>query len=241
VVVVNGTQITATTAAHAAGAVTVVVTNQDGQSGSLANGYTYSTTVVIGFAQVAAATPQSAQVVPVAFPGAQTAGDLNIVVVGWNDTTSAVSSVVDSQGNTYTRAIGPTSGNGVQQSIYYAKNIVAGSNTVTVTFNKSARFPDVRILEYTGISTLDVTAGATGKSKSASSGAATTTSANELIFGAGTTTGGFSGAGTGFTARIITSDKDIAEDMVVSTSGSYSAAAPLVSNAAWVMQLATFK
>src|SRR5207302_1271219 len=33
--------ITATTAAHAAGAVNVVVTNTDGQSGTLANGYTY--------------------------------------------------------------------------------------------------------------------------------------------------------------------------------------------------------
>src|SRR2546422_5125294 len=41
VVVASSTQITATTAAHAAGAVNVVVTNPDTQTGSLTNGYTY--------------------------------------------------------------------------------------------------------------------------------------------------------------------------------------------------------
>src|SRR5215472_8246609 len=243
VVVVSASQITATTGAHAAGVVNVVVANSNGQGGSLSNAYTYSSTAAIGFVQVAAATPTSAQVLSVTFPGAQTAGNLNIVVVGWADTTSTVSSVVDSQGNAYSRAVGPTSGNGVQQSIYYAKNIVAGGNTVTVTFNKVASYPDVRILEYDGLDAngpLDATAGAVGNSSSASSGPATTTSSNELIFGAGTTAGGFSGPGAGFTVRLITSDVDIAEDKVVSTNGSYSAVAPL-DGAAWVMQMATFK
>ena len=41
VTVVNSTTITATTAAHTAGAVNVVVTNSDGQAGTLTNGYTY--------------------------------------------------------------------------------------------------------------------------------------------------------------------------------------------------------
>ena len=41
VVVVSSTSITATTPAHAAGAVTVTVSNPGGQSGSLANGFTY--------------------------------------------------------------------------------------------------------------------------------------------------------------------------------------------------------
>ena len=50
----------------------------------------------------------------------------------------------------------------------------------------------------------------------------------ELIFGAGTTTGGFSAAGTNFVNRIITSpDGDIAEDRLVTTTGSYSATARL--------------
>jgi glucose/arabinose dehydrogenase len=44
VVVVNSTTITATTGAHAAGTVNVVVTNTDAQTGTLTNGYTYSAT-----------------------------------------------------------------------------------------------------------------------------------------------------------------------------------------------------
>ena len=41
----NSTTITATTAAHAAGAVDVVVTNTDAQNGTLSQGYTYTTPV----------------------------------------------------------------------------------------------------------------------------------------------------------------------------------------------------
>ncbi len=41
--VVSSTSITATTPAHAAGAVSVVVTNTDAQAGTLTNGYTYTT------------------------------------------------------------------------------------------------------------------------------------------------------------------------------------------------------
>ena len=56
------------------------------------------------------------------------------------------------------------------------------------------------------------------------------------------TTGGFSTAGTGFTARIITNpDADIAQDRTVTTAGAYTATAPLSGSAAWLMQIATFK
>ena len=63
------------------------------------------------------------------------------------------------------------------------------------------------LLEYSGLdpaNPLDVKAGAAGSGTSASSGAATTTSANDLIFGAGMTIAHFTGAGTGFVSRIIT-------------------------------------
>ena len=53
-------------------------------------------------------------------------------------------------------------------------------------------------------------------------------------------TGGFTGAGSGFTSRIITTpDADIAEDKVVTNSGSYNATATC--SAAWVMQMIAFK
>ena len=119
--------------------------------------------------------------VKVIYPQAQTAGDLNLVVVGWNDTSATVQSVTDGVGNSYVLAAGPVKGTALTQSIYYAKNILAGSNTVTVTFSQAAVFADVRILEYKGLSTtapLDVTAGASGTSGNnavVSSGSATTT------------------------------------------------------------------
>ena len=201
-----------------------------------------SVPAAISFVQVASATPQSpTATVSVTYPAAQTLGDLNVVVVGWNDTTATVQSVTDSAGNNYSLAIGPTSGTALQQSIYYATDIASGSNTVTVTFSQAASAADVRILEYQGVTTLDVTAGASGSSATASSGPATTTSANELIFGANTVATGTAAAGSGFTARIITSpDSDIAEDMVVTAAGSNTATATLTSSAPWVMQMATF-
>jgi hypothetical protein len=216
----------------------------------LTNGFTYTSTVSISFVQVASATPQSPQTsVKVSYPQAQTAGDLNLVAVGWNDTSATVLSVKDSLGNSYALAVGPVKGTAVTQSIYYAKNILGGINSVTVTFSKAAAFPDIRILEYKGLSTtapLNVTAGASGASGSnavVSSGSATTTSANELIFGAGITSGGFSKAGTSFKSEVITADGDIAEDEVVSAAGSYSATASLGAYGSqnWIMQMVTLK
>ena len=60
-----------------------------------------------------------------------------MVVVGWNGSTSQVSSVTDSKGNVYQLAVGPTVLTGppaFSQSIYYSKNILpaaAGANVVT--------------------------------------------------------------------------------------------------------------
>ena len=112
-----------------------------------------------------------------------------MVAVMWGDTTSTVSSVTDSKGNIYALAVGPTKATGLTSAIYYAKNIIAGgSNTVTVKFNQTAGWPNVNVLEYSGLDTanpLDVKAAAIGTGTTANSGSATTTSANELIVGAG--------------------------------------------------------
>ncbi len=89
------------------------------------------------------------------YVAAQTAGNLNVVVVGWNDTSATVSTVTDTSGNVYTRAVGPTTYPGaLTQSIYYSANITgaaAGANSVKVVFSKAAAFVDMRILEYSGI------------------------------------------------------------------------------------------
>jgi hypothetical protein len=151
--------------------------------------------------------------------------------------------VTDTHGNVYVRAVGPTKTTGLQQIIYYARNIVGGSNQVTVTFNQAASYPDVRILEYSGIDTsspLDVTVAGTGTGTTANSGFATTTSPTELFFATGTTGSAFSAAGTGFANRGIDAYGNIAEDKTVTTSGAYNAIAT-TSSSNWIMQMAAFK
>ena len=195
------------------------------------------------FVQVKSATLTSGASEAITFTAAQTSGNLNVVAVMWGDTTSTVSSVTDSKGNIYALAVGPTKASGLTSAIYYAKNIVSGSNTVTVKFNQTASYPNVNVLEYSGLDTanpLDVRAAATGNGTTANSGSATTSSANELIVGAGNPTSVFKSPGSGFTSRVINAFGGISEDKVVSSTGSYNATATL-SSGTWVMQMATFR
>ena len=244
--VVNNTTITVTTPPHSAGVTSVTVTNSDGNSATYANAFTYDP--AIQFVQVKASTPVAASSVAITYPSSQTAGDLNVIVVGWNDAISTITSVQDSAGNVYSLAApilrtgSGSGGSALSQAIYYAAKVVSGANTVTVTFNQSASHPDIRILEYRGASSFDVNSSATGTSNISNSGAATITAPNELIFGANTIQTVTAGPGAGFTSRIITStDGNIAEDEFVSTMRAYSATATLTSSGAWVMQMVTFK
>ena len=192
-------------------------------------------------------TPQTT--VNVTFNAAQAAADLNVVVVGWGDSTAVVKSVADKSGNTYTLAVGPTVVGGFgSQSIYYAKNIAgaaAGANTVTVTFASAAAYPDIRILEYHGADAnnpVDVMAANAGNSATSNSGSATTTNPTDLIFGANVVATMTTGPGSGFTQRLLTSpDGEIAEDQAVMATGSYSATAPLSSSGPWIMQMVAFR
>ena len=199
------------------------------------------------FVQLNYATPQTPQSqVAVIYTGDQTAGDTNILAIGWNDTTAAITSVTDSAGNVYQQAVATFRGNGMSQAIYYAANIhaaIAGSNQVTVTFNQPAVFVDLRITEYSGLkATSPFQAGmsGTGNGSTAGSGSLSTTSPSELLFAAGMTGVSFTAPGSGYTSRVITSpDADIVEDAVAASTGSYSAAASL-SGGTWLMQLAAF-
>ncbi len=78
VTVSSGTSITATTPAHAAGAVTVMVTNSGGQGGSLVNGYTYAT--------ASSTSPTVAAVSPNSGP---TAGGTTVTITGTNFSSGA--------------------------------------------------------------------------------------------------------------------------------------------------------
>ena len=227
---------------------------QDGETRSTTSSGEGRITQALGggiqFIQLSYATPQSpVSTQSVKYVAAQTAGNLNVVVVGWNDTTATVTSVTDTSGNVYSLAVGPTSWPGaLTQSIYYSANITgaaANANSVKVVFSRSAEWADVRILEYSGIalsSPLDGVAAATGTAATSDSGPATTTNANDLLVGANMTTGTTSAPGSGWTNRIITQpDTDIAEDRIVTTTGTYRATAAVSSGSPWVMQMVAFK
>ena len=122
--------------------------------------------VPIAYVQSAFAVPQTPQaVVVVAFGGVQSAGNLNVVAVGWNDATSQVLTVTDARGNIYTPAL-TTVQPGIQShALYYAANVTgAATNAVTVTFNTAVSYPDVRIAEYRGIDPGSPLIGASGAS-----------------------------------------------------------------------------
>lgn len=225
-----------------------VIVNVGGLASNGVN-FTVGTGSSISFVQMNSATPQAAQSpVTVPYLNSQTAGDLNVVVVGWNDTAATITSVTDTLGNAYTLAVGPTVQTGTAtQAIYYAKNIASappGANTVTATFTPPAFHPDIRIAEYSGIDPLnafDAGVGAQGNTATSDSGPVNTTNGNDLLVGANTVQSISTGAGAGYISRAITPDGDILEDQIVSVPGSFNATTILDKIQPWIMQVAAFR
>jgi chitodextrinase len=221
--------------------------NRSAQSQPLAV-TTLAAAAIPAFVQQGYSVPQSPQSqVVVKFAAAQSAGNTNVLVIGWNDTTASITSVADSNGNVYQTGITTFRGAGMSQAIYFARNInaaAAGANLVTVAFSQAANYPDIRGLEYSGldpVSPFDRGVSASGSGTAAGSGPLTTSFAAAVVVGAGITSNTFSSAGSGFTSRVITSpDGDIVEDQVVSAIGSYTATATL-NTGSWLMQAAAFR
>ena len=68
-------------------------------------GFAVSANAAIAFRQINHAVPQSPQTsVSVPFTAAQTAGGLNVVAIGWFNTTATILSVTDTQNNSYVLA-----------------------------------------------------------------------------------------------------------------------------------------
>jgi hypothetical protein len=201
-------------------------------------------TYIQGSSGAPAATQSS---VAVSYSNAQTAGDLNVVVVGWSNPAAAVSSVTDTAGNSYTLAVNTSGAAGVQ-SIYYAGNIAAASNNqVTLAFTAAPGTGDIRIAEYSGLNVttpLDpgAVSGLTGSGSLASAGWVTTTNPNDLLISGDYAASATVGPGSRYTERFLTSPLDnILQDRTVRTTAAYSATAPLASSAAWVAQVAAFQ
>ena len=135
-----------------------------------------------------------------------------------------ITSVVDSEGNSYSLAAGPlaNSSEGSVVSIYVAPSIKAGPNTVMVNFSGST-WNEIQVAEYAGITAVDVSTINSGSGNAQSSGPATTTSANDILVSyVELASSGSPTAGSGFTKRITPSWNSGLEDKSVSSSGSYS-------------------
>jgi chitodextrinase len=179
---------------------------------------------------------------PVNFSIATRPGNTIVVYVIWNNAGAA--SVTDSAGNSFASVSAPVSwGSGNSAQIFYAKNISGGADTVTATFQTPVTsFGVVYAHEYSGIdknNPVDVTVSASGSSASLNSGSVTTTSANDLIFGAGVSDNSVTAAGSGFISRDL-SYGNITEDRAAAAIGSYAATATH-NGQKWAMQMVAFR
>jgi len=153
--------------------------------------------------QVASASHSNPSSLSLSFPANTLAGDLLLVAFDYAKSV-APSTVTDSQGNVFTSLGSALSTPGqALGSVYYAKNIKGGADTVTVTLSASSSYLEIYASEYAGIdpsNPIDAQAGASGNAGAVSSGSGTTTVAGDIIYGYCVADSGCT-AGSGFTAR----------------------------------------
>jgi hypothetical protein len=163
-----------------------------------------------------------------------------------------VFTVTDSRGNSYRQAVQFNdtldAPNGNTVAIFYAEDISAGANTITVSDTISATLRII-ILEYTGVATansLDATAGAQGSNTSPNSGSATTTAGGDLLLGAIVTAdSAVYETPQGVAIRVSVPNepntKLIAEEQIQTAAGNAAATASLAPSDPWGAILACFK
>ncbi len=178
---------------------------------------------------------QAATGLAASFTSNTTAG--NAIVVAASTEGSAISSVTDTQGNTYVQAL--TSGS---NAIWYATSIKGGADTVTAIFAASTGFSLIYIHEYSGLATVpvDQVSSQSGTGTAVTSGAKTTTQASELLFGYASVDHCVLSGTSGFSVRQ-TAGCNMSEDMIVSATGTYSATFTQNVSSGWTGLMVTFK
>ena len=180
--------------------------------------------------------------VEVALPRAQTAGDLDVVVVTWNDATANVSSIRDRAGNAYARVGEPARIGAISQVMYFAPAIRGGANALTATFDVDARDPDVRVLEFSGVALRDpvvASAQRTGTGTLAASGALDLATSPSLLVAAGAGPRGLDRPGAEL-ALDAASGAALSAYGVVRSTGPREATAAL-DGGAWLFQAVAFR
>jgi hypothetical protein len=184
-----------------------------------------------------------------AFAAGNTAGNWIAVVIRAAGS-GQVFTVTDTRGNTYRKAVQfNETVDGTTLGLFYAENIAAGPNTVTVADTINGRPLRFAILEYAGIATansLDVTATAQGTSSAPGTPSATTTANGDLVIGILSTANSATiTAGSGYTIqeRVPASPntKLAVEDRIQATAGPVSANGTLGSPDVWAAAMAAFR
>jgi chitodextrinase len=143
------------------------------------------------------------------------AGAGNALIVGVQFRSSgSISSVADAQGNTWVAGPTVTNSNASQRmSLYYALNVIGGTQNITVTFSglgSTNAFPQAVVSEFYNVAQVSAADGSSGSATSRTAGAITTTAAGDLIYqwgvdfsdtnvNGGAYNGGSITAGAGFT------------------------------------------
>ncbi len=168
---------------------------------------------------------------PATYTGAQTAGNCNIIGSIEYAGSSAITSVTDSSGNTYTKVPVTASALTSTATVWYCANIVealAGDNTVTITYS-GAVTATFFVAEYSGLATVSPIDGTaqigSGFGGTGSTASLTTTNAIDLIISVcGDDTGHVHTPGAGYTSRDALSTGvpgGIFMDQIVSETGSF--------------------
>lgn len=190
----------------------------------------------MAFVQAKNATADgSASTIAVTFDSNVVAGNLIYVIVHWYVAGAAepTSTAADGLGNTYTKINSAYESNiQVESETFYAKNILVGACTVTVTLPAARAYRRITVVEYSGLDTtapLDqqaVTASAamvTGADGTVSASITPTvdgcTIVGGLVDAEGTTT---IAPGTDFTERSDLTDQQV-EDLVQGTAAAITA------------------
>ena len=232
--------ISGTPTAAGTSTVTLSATNSGG-TGNATLMLTIAAAIPASFVQtVANKTSAASSSLSLTFPTNTLAGDLILVAFDYGTNTTP-SSVSDSQGNVFTPVGNLLSSPRPQFSqVYYAKNIKGGADTVTVTLSASSSYLEVYLTEYAGIdpaNPIDAQAGAAGPAGAVSSGNATTTVANDVIYGY-CVGDSFCTGGSGFAARS-SFDGNLSEDTMAGSAGIYAATGS--ATAGWTMQMVALK
>ncbi len=186
--------------------------------------------------QSAGITCNSTATCAVSLPGSTAPGTLLMLAFAF-PTGPTVTSIADTQGNTFL-PVGSalTSPGSDQTQLYLARNIAGGAESATITLSGSAAFVIPFLTNYSGLnqtSPIDGTpAGATGSAGAVSSGSMTGSFGNDMVYGFCWGDASCS-VGSGFNARS-TYDSNLIEDRIQPSPGSFAATA--TATGGWTMQ-----